>query len=389
MRIYIAHPGCGDFGNDDDDDLSLHSTDSQGYDFWVNDETVNLADASNTYVKERGVHDVAAGIVDLTASPQSKPLSRDSVSVSLNNSAIETIIPNERSGEVNQLHRYKTIAKRYKRQFQQKDSQFREQVKQHQFFMRQHAAMKDTLQETSEKLEQLEDIKERHSIETNVANLKIVRLSNETERQKMQIRDLEAKSITLEKELTRLQKNYKRDVENSRSTNMVEVQQVLEEHPKLLNENKRLVNANSNLMAHIQSLEQKFSKTSRTGEKHTAVVAKESTPFHSVVPKRRKLADVAKELQQMEKARLVGPRLLANDEFEERTTSTQYTAPPKSSKYSAVTRRIAGATQHKGIRRSFGNATIQRPGMAQQLGSGIEKTTGDPRRFDAALLTPR
>jgi hypothetical protein len=256
IKIFISPPDSAGGGyNDDDDDVSLHSTDTNPEEEEKDQKDDGEEEGSSSSVMgeqqvpepeelphQQVVEPDSINVVDLTQSPQRSraapaQLARSS---SLPSASLTETNTTPEEGEGGEQPRFKAIAKRYKRRFQQKDSQFREQYQQHQTLLQTCAQMKEDLQEANEELRETHEYDERNAALLDAAKLRNIQLERQSHQQQTRLQTLQDQKEILESKHSKLQTDFAKAVEKARNSDMAEVQELLKERPKIIEENQRL-----------------------------------------------------------------------------------------------------------------------------------------------------
>lgn len=238
-----------DNNNDDDEEGRTPNSDSPRTGRVVS-ETVATSQPDETLA----TGSAAAVVVDLTLSPQQqnqtgkRRLSPQSSGAATGGTirvrSVRSRTPNgakaATSGEAAAAHRATRIAKKYKRRFLQQNAQCRslhEEKNRLSDLVRDGAARVERLREENDKCS---DSLMRMDISLNAALLNELRAKRGLDAATVENRDLKQERNRLSKENADLHTRYKMEVENTRARSLAEVQQVLEEHPKIVEENRRL-----------------------------------------------------------------------------------------------------------------------------------------------------
>ncbi len=322
LRLFISLPedlAAGQNGDQiDDDDLSLHSTETalqedggqqpenHGESTIVTNELQALNGSSDDSIEipeaieaipPRNIHRNNLQTVDLTQSSLKK----------LKTSSSPTVY-------IDKSQRYKSIAMRYKRRFQQKDSQFRDQYQHYQVLLQNHNAIKDDRDRINKELETRDELDQEYNARLDGANLRIVRLERDTREAMSRIKKLENENKAWETKYSRLEKSLKEAIEKARNSDMAEVQQLLDERPKIISENQNLIRSLAEANKQIDGLQKLIQQNVHTPL--TKVVKKDSQPS-----KKRKAADLARDLRAMESCRFPNEPVLPFEDVLPSTTN--------------------------------------------------------------------
>ncbi len=174
-----------------------------------------------------------AGVVDLTDSPKrekSQPLQ----------SSNKDDDDNDPQRETNNLRRLSRIAKKFKKQYLQKSAQYKEQYAEKRKLSERIRQAEGSLKEVKDQMSGFEEEQNQMRLTMNESKLDLIRIRQE--------RDvLRARCATIHKDMTHAQSRlqechsyYNKELEDARTKTMSEVQEIMEEHPKVVEENRVL-----------------------------------------------------------------------------------------------------------------------------------------------------
>ena len=319
-----SHP-LDDDDDDDDDFLSVSSSnegddDNNGHGggpLTVPHQEYN----SNDNDDERSVEvvEVVAGpgepraplhVVDMTVSSPPRPTRpncRRPRSDHNNNN-------NNKASSEGDLRRCKRAAKKYKGLYKQKDSQCRELNLQRQSLIELHSSIKEENKKLREEQEARQELSELRNAQLDAANLKVVRLADDLKQIQGQIRDLTRERNEWNAKHDELQRSFKKEVQRVKSSDMAEVQQMMEERSKLLAENERLIREcaaalrrESKVMSVLRQAAATASKppssSDRRDDTRNPLSRIPLSLAVSVPDKKRKASTIAKDLRGMDNAR--------------------------------------------------------------------------------------
>jgi hypothetical protein len=212
------------------------------------------------------------------------------------------------------LKKYKRAANKYRSLFKQKDSQCRELNQQRQSLIELHSLTKEENKQLLAEQEHRKEMSELRNAQLDAANLSVVRLTEDMNRIKGQVKELSRQRDDWNAKYDELQRSFKKEVQRVKTSDMAEVQQMMEERHKLLTDNERLVREHaaavlkeSKLRAIIRqaaSFQVTSSSSSSTRDSTTNHLSRAMQSLSATVPdKKRKASSIAKELRNMEHAR--------------------------------------------------------------------------------------
>jgi len=217
----------------------------------------------------------------------------------------------EPSGDI---RRYRRTAKKYRSLFKQKDSQCRELNLQRQSLIELHSSTKEENKQLRAEQEARQELSELKNAQLDAANLKVVRLMDDLKRIKARIQCLTQERDDWNTKYDDLQRSFRIEVQRVKTSDMAEVQQMMEERQKLLADNNRLIREHaaavlreSKVRAILRQAVNKSepSSVSQTRERPVDPSAFKAMTsiFASVPDKKRKASNIAKGLRDMEDAR--------------------------------------------------------------------------------------
>lgn len=256
VRLYLDVKALGGVQLQDDDiSLSSIEDEEEGDDDEEeeNDEENNDYDADNpeenngskTPVAEHEVPPVDDpgndNIVDLTASPCSSPcrVARSAISCNSNGNRNESDSGGEQQ-QNNKLKRLACLAKKFKRQFQQKNAQYKAQYTEKRKISQRVRQVEGDLAKMKESMATLERDNNSSRLQLREKELSYMRVRSECEVLRGQYSMIEKEKSRVDAQLKANQLQYQKELEKARTQSMSEVQQVLNEHPKVVAENRYL-----------------------------------------------------------------------------------------------------------------------------------------------------
>ena len=173
------------------------------------------------------------GVVDLTDSP------KRAKSLPLQSSSKDDD-DKDPQRETNNLRRLFRIAKKFKKQYLQKSAQYKEQYAEKRKLSERIRHAEGSLKEVKDQMSEFEDEQNQIQLAMNESKLDLIRIRQE--------RDvLRARCFSIHKDMTQAQSRlqecqsyYKKELEDARTKTMSEVQEIMEEHPKVVEENRVL-----------------------------------------------------------------------------------------------------------------------------------------------------
>ena len=271
---------------------------------------IGIVDKDEEEESGSDTHHNNTSVVDLTMSPQRSPVNKRK------RSSVTCI-----EDQNEEIERLRTIAKKYKRKFQQKDSQFRDHFQQQSSLRDQLFTTKEELKDAQSELDDVEKANERIQLELDGHQVKAIRLEQEKQAVSKSFKDLQKQFNTVNQDYMSLKTNYKRDLERAR-TGPVEMKNILVEYPKLIQQNKDLKEKLS-----------KFERQKSSESRRPSIVAASSKPSSSVI----------KTLKQLAKANSRGSSSIETSSSHQRASAEPQVSSASLSggNYSSQTARIA------------------------------------------------
>lgn len=257
----------------DKDDISLSSIEEND-----DDEDRNQDDSKESKEQDstKDDDDENDGVVDLTSSPP-KPVpecTQSRKSSAINNSSDD-------SQEQSQLQRLTRIAKKFKKQYLQKSAQYKEQYAEKRKLSDRIRQAESDLSNIREDFGEAERDRELLELKMNESQLQLMRIQQERESLHSRCSTMAQEKSRAETKLRECYVRYERELEMARAKSMSEVQEIMEEHPKVVEENRAL-------RQKLQKLNRSLSRGSSTSSIDT------SSRSHS------KTKDIHKALRQMD-----------------------------------------------------------------------------------------
>lgn len=342
----------------EDDDISLSSVEDDNH---VDDENHENDDRGDEEGKteepkeqDSNNGDENDDVVDLTKSPQSperKPLHPSKTTASGDH--------NDRS----QVRRFARIAKKFKRQYLQKSAQYKEQYTQKRKLADRARQAEGELSSIQEELTEFERDRELTELKMNESRLDLIRTQQERDTLKFRYSGMAKEKSRAETQLRECRSHYTKELEMARAKSMSEVQEILEEHPKVVEENR--------------VLKQRLQKLNRSLSRGDSM-----SSYRSETTSRCQFKDINRALRQMDhqlrscqdtvpSTTITAKRSVSNisrasgiqtnvdsARFQHRTTSNRGTATIKvnSGQYSSLASRMMKASQK--VKRSPQGAVV-------------------------------
>mmetsp|Transcript_34787 Transcript_34787/g.37655 ORF Transcript_34787/g.37655 Transcript_34787/m.37655 type:complete len:525 (+) Transcript_34787:27-1601(+) len=242
---------------DDDDDESEENNDEHEHDKLIraqdptnneHDEFINHAESISNEIESVGIHvqeennakisietltareqqsvEVVAEVVDLTISPSTRQLT--------------STISSQSNDDPRELERVTRIAKKFKRQFLQKNLQYKEQYNEKRKISERVRQVDKELLEMQGGMDELDRDQKMTILHLKESRLSLQRTVTERDMLKSQYLMMEEGKSKLDNQLKKCHLYYGKELEKARMKSMSEVQQILEEHPKVVEENRIL-----------------------------------------------------------------------------------------------------------------------------------------------------
>lgn len=217
----------------EEDDISISSIDDDKPDDDDRNEDgeTEVAKENHPQKDDGGEND---DVVDLTESP----VRRESQSLKL--SKTNTIDGDDDPQRQSQLKRFVRIAKKFKRQYLQKSAQYKEQYTEKRKLSDRVRHAEGELSSIQEGMSELERDRELTELKLNESRLDLMRIKNERDTLKSRFSTVAVEKSRAESRLKECHSHYVKELEVARTKSMSEVQEVLEEHPKVVEENRIL-----------------------------------------------------------------------------------------------------------------------------------------------------
>lgn len=224
-----------------EDDISLSSVDEDDNDSVSEDYTEeNKKNHQNDIsVIAQQSADVDHGeevVVDLTSSPSS---GRQQQQKSSSSSRISH--RGDSHDDLKTEHqRLKRIAKKFKRQFLQKNVQYKEQYDEKKKISEKFRQTEKEMSEMKDGVDKMKRDQQMTNLHFNESRLSLLRTLTELDLLKSQKSTLEKEKSKLDSQMKNCHSYYENELEKARTKSMSEVQQILEDHPKVVEENRKL-----------------------------------------------------------------------------------------------------------------------------------------------------
>jgi hypothetical protein len=221
-----------------EDDEDKHDEDDEDKD---EDEDCDKGDTEESKEQQDSTNaddDENDDIVDLTKSPQrpepqpSKTADNDS-----NNGNVDDDDPQR--GQ-NKLRRLSRIAKKFKKQYLQKSSQYKEQYAEKRKLSNRVRQAEGELKRIQEEMSKCERDRELYELNLNESRLDLIRIRFDRDTLRSRHSTMAVEKTRAEALLLECRSHYEKELENARAKSMSEVQEIMEEHPKVVEENRVL-----------------------------------------------------------------------------------------------------------------------------------------------------
>mmetsp|Transcript_21282 Transcript_21282/g.50322 ORF Transcript_21282/g.50322 Transcript_21282/m.50322 type:complete len:531 (+) Transcript_21282:295-1887(+) len=271
VRLYLdvaalggAH--CG-LGGEDDISLSSIEDDAIGNDDEDGAETTrpldNDGDKPDESVAQRATKAANASFVDLTESAPVSPLGEGSHSVTdecqvrrgqhtaqreQSRSAscrsrkrpAPTTTNHPEPEDDEQIKKLTRLAKKFKRQCLQKNAQYKEQYAEKRKISDRVRCVENELKTIKAQREHLEREREATTLQLNESRLIYYRIQRERDNLESHYKSAKQETSKMEEQLRDCRSRYEKELERVRVKSMSEVQQILDDHPKVVEENRFL-----------------------------------------------------------------------------------------------------------------------------------------------------
>jgi len=225
----------------EDDDISLSSIEDDKHD---DDENHNdeerVEEGETEKSKEQDSNDdddENDDIVDLTKSPQRvQPNPTQPSTTSTKPITDDDDDPQRQS----QLRRFARIAKKFKRQYLQKSSQYKEQYTEKRRLSDRVRHVEGELTSIQKEMSELEQDRRLTELKLNESRLNLIRIQQERDIITSRYSTMAKEKSKAETRFQECHSHYKKELETARAKSMSEVQEILKEHPKVVEENRVL-----------------------------------------------------------------------------------------------------------------------------------------------------
>ena len=208
--------------NDKDDDEDCDKGDSE--------ETKEQQDSTNADDDEND------DIVDLTKSPQ-RPEPQPSKTADNDNNNDNDDDPQRGQKKLRRLSR---IAKKFKKQYLQKSSQYKEQYAEKRKLSDRVRHAEGELKRIQEEMSKCEQDRKLYELNHNESRLDLIRIRHDRDTLRSRHSTMAVEKTRAEARLLECRSHYENELENARAKSMSEVQEIMEEHPKVVEENRVL-----------------------------------------------------------------------------------------------------------------------------------------------------
>ena len=256
IRLYLdvgslAGSQCQYIG---DDDISLTSIqENEDNDDAKDREDGETEESVKEGFQKHNIVDETDDVVDLTMSPQ-RPKER---APKRSDSPVQDddSCPERQS----KLLRLSRIAKKFKKQFLQKSAQYKEQVDSGRKLSDRVRKAECERKSLQEELSELERDRELSEMRLNESRLNLLRVQQERDQLHSRYSTMTKEKSIAEARLNECRSHYEKELEIARKKSMLEVQEILEDHPKVVAENRvlkqKLQKLNRSLSRGNQSIE--------------------------------------------------------------------------------------------------------------------------------------
>ena len=276
-----------------DDDISLSSLEDEKQDSGdeQGDKDSDRPNQESTK-SQPSMDDESDNVVDLTASPQVQQQQQQQPRQPFDSNAEVGIDEGDPQRQI-KLQRLARIAKKFKKQYLQKSAQYKEQYTEKQKLSDRVRRAEDELCTIQEKMTEFERSRGLTELKLNESQLTLVRIRQERDSlQSLYSRLAEDKSRA-EQRVRECHSHYKKELEAARAKSMSEVQEILEEHPKVVEENRVL-------KQRLQKLNRSLSRGADATTTTTTTTSRSS-----------QLKDINKALRQMDQQLRSNPKATA------------------------------------------------------------------------------
>ncbi len=227
-----------------DDDISLSSIEESKCDEDENDGEDEKSQLSQSQEDTKDSHDDDnsesndAGVVDLTCSPErprSEPLQSSHTKKSKDDDDDD-----DDPQRQNNLRRLSRIAKKFKKQYLQKSAQYKEQYTEKRKLSDRIRQAEGDLKSLKDEMSEIEKDKGLFQLMMNESKLDLVRIRQERDVLRARCLTIHKDKIQAEARLQECHIFYKKELDEARAKSMSEVQEIMEEHPKVVEENRLL-----------------------------------------------------------------------------------------------------------------------------------------------------
>ena len=276
-----------------DDDISLSSV--------VEDEKHDGGDEEGDKDSDRQNHesnnaqtsidDKSDEVVDLTASPQVPQHHQ-------NRQPLDTVVDVDVDVDVDgdpqtqpqmKLQRLVRIAKKFKKQYLQKSAQYKEQYTERRKLSDRVRHAEGELSTVQEQMADVERSRDLSELKLNESQLSLLRIRRERDNLKSLYSMMAKDKSRAEARLTECHSHYAKELEAARVKSMSEVQEIMEEHPKVVEENRVL-------KQRLQKLNRSLSRGDASGRQKTEASS------------RSQLKDINKALREMDQQLRSNPK---------------------------------------------------------------------------------
>lgn len=220
----------------EEDDISLSSSiEDDKHNENDEDEDRDKGDAEESKEQQDSFNDdddENDDVVDLTKSPQ-MPVPQPSKTPDNDNEDD----PQRRQSKLRRLSR---IAKKFKKQYLQKSSQYKEQYAEKRKLSDRVRQAEGELKRIQEEMSEAERDRELYELNLRESRLDLIRIKHDRDVLKSRYSTMANEKSRAEARLLECRSHYELELENARSKSMSEVQEIMEKHPKVVEENRVL-----------------------------------------------------------------------------------------------------------------------------------------------------
>eukprot|EP00934_Nitzschia_sp_Nitz4_P007605 Nitzschia sp. Nitz4//scaffold77_size91520//50582//51787//NITZ4_004893-RA/size91520-processed-gene-0.34-mRNA-1//1//CDS//3329558000//7595//frame0 len=241
------------------------------------------------------------------------------------------------------LKKYKARAASYKQKYKQIKSQLQAKMEEFRSTLSLYHDTKAALETKEGMIQEFAEIEEENDRRVRDLSHSVATLQQDKDDTAVRLQQYTSKYNQVRGELEALRANYKKDIEKARSSTMVELKQMLDEHPKLLKENNQLRANNAKLNERVRQLIAAGQRRPLAPSNARKVSADSSSTavLQPEPSKRRKITDLTKELRRLDHQYPEANKSSSKDASEDASRR------PVTGKYSSTSLRMASASQPK------------------------------------------